>query len=169
MCNSEAGFSVHVPHIYTYVHIRVSISIRLSHVSICHVPTFHLCIFQLSCLQLSWFSFHSSCLMFLFPFNVSCFHCSRFSFSFWFFHIFVFKCTCFMVSCLNVPWFFCIYHVFSFHGSELVQSPGTPKSPQHDLPEVQNYSNGSRKMLPRKPKVPPGRRRGSQAGPQRQK
>ena len=156
--------------------------------------------------------FSFSFFMFLFPFNVSCFHYSRFSF--WFFHMDLFKFSFFMVS-FSYSYFSCVtfrviifhvfmfersmflffifishvfsfhvgrpparvesavraagsasmflidtYHVFSCHDSVFIfylscfyfhvfnflkiasrvtkWPPGAPKSPQHDLPELQN-------------------------------
>ena len=126
---------------------------------ICHVPCFYFFMFpcfNFPCLMLL-FSCSHGVMLHAFIFRVSCFLVSFFMLSFYMFHVpchisyFHFSCFHFSVfvlhvfSCHDSVFIFylsCFYfHVFNFLeiASRVTKwPPGAPKSPQHDLPELQN-------------------------------
>ena len=126
---------------------------------ICHVPCFYFFMFpcfNFPCLMLL-FSCSHGVMLHAFIFRVSCFLVSFFMLSFDMFHVpchisyFHFSCFHFSVFVLHVFschasvfifYLSCFYfHVFNFLkiASRVTKwPPGAPKSPQHDLPELQN-------------------------------
>ena len=99
-----------------------------------HGVMLHAFIFRVSCFLVSFFML--SFYMFHVPCHISYFHFSCFHFSVFVLHVF---------SCHDSVFIFylsCFYfHVFNFLkiASRVTKwPPGAPKSPQHDLPELQN-------------------------------
>ena len=118
---------VFVLHIFKLCFSIFLVSCSMFSFLICHVPCFYF--FMFPC-------FNFPCLMFHVPCHISYFHFSCFHFSVFVLHVF---------SCHDSVFIFylsCFYfHVFNFLkiASRVTKwPPGAPKSPQHDLPELQN-------------------------------